>query len=192
MMMEEDSYCPMTIPHRWKGIDHPFATPSHSRGINVTSRQWKWASCTQNEIIIHPFPPFFMQMDNEGEFVTFLTLIGLANARSRDNVRNSLVNTFRGLLQISESDIKNFVRETADRNRHLAANQQCTFASSHATSIRAMRFELRTRHLCDALPTAAEIAAIDANAITILRTEMVDALVAKENRDNSNAPDMTV
>ncbi len=131
-------------------------------------------------------------MDDEVEFQRFLTTIGLPDPQSRTNVSNNLADTFRGLLQLSNSDIKSFVRETNDRNRNLRANQQLSFATNHATSLRAMLFELRNRYLCDALPNVHEFAAIDDIAVDIMRTEMIEADLASENRDASNTPSMEV
>lgn len=132
-------------------------------------------------------------MDDPQIFDDFLTVAGLPNPRSRANVINGLADTFTTLLHVTDKDIHSFIRETSSANGLLAnANQHATFNRSHSNALQAMRFELQNRYYCDALPTAPELAAIDAQAIILMKTQMIEFRTAQTHREASNKPSMDV
>ena len=132
-------------------------------------------------------------MDDPQIFDDFLTVAGLPNPRSRVNVINGLADTFTTLLHVTDKDIHSFIRETSSANGLLAnANQHATFNRSHSNALQAMRFELQNRYYCDALPTAPELAAIDAQAIILMKTQMIEFRTAQTHREASNKPSMDV
>ena len=88
-------------------------------------------------------------MDDPAIFTQFITNAGATTARARTAITDDLVNTFTGLLTISEADIDQFTNSTHSLNRNRANNQAITISLKVVLALKALRFELKDRVLCN-------------------------------------------
>ena len=110
-------------------------------------------------------------MDDTALFQTFLqTVAGVTVARARNEIIQFVPN-FRALLGSSEKEIDSFVKTTHSANSARNGNVKILIPTSTVLAMKAVLFELKDREICDALPTAAMLQALDAATVSQLRSQ---------------------
>ena len=110
-------------------------------------------------------------MDDNILFQTFITNVARVTVpRARNEILQFLPN-FRSLLGTSEKEIDNFVKSTHSSNSARANNARILIPTTATLALKAVLFELKDRQLCDALPTATMLAALDAEQVSQLRNQ---------------------
>ena len=117
-------------------------------------------------------------------FATFVqNVLGVGTARVRNEITN-FVNTFGSLLSISDSEIDEFVKSTHNSNSGRANNARILISSNVPTALKALSFELRDRNICDALPGAAILGALNNAQLNLMRRNRAEAIEHQKRRDN--------
>ena len=122
-------------------------------------------------------------MDDPLIYENFIrNVAGVATNRNVNEVL-SFADTFRMLLSTSEKELDTFVKNTHAANSARANNAKILISTSAVMALKAVMFELKDRDMCDALPNAAMLTAIDANQVSLLRAQRTQALqdIAQEN-----------
>ena len=109
---------------------------------------------------------------------TFQHLINNTLGVNTPCVQNEIygfVNTFTSLLAISDNEIDDFVKGTHSSNSGRANNARILIPPNVPTALKAILFELQDRAICNALPGQADLMAINAAQIAIMRRQRADA-----------------
>ena len=115
-------------------------------------------------------------MDDPALYTNFITNVaGVTVARVRNELL-SFANTFRVLSSTSDKEIDAFVKNTHDSNSARANNAKILIPTQAVMALKVILFELKDRDMCDALPTAAVLGALNANQIQILCAQRTQAL----------------
>ena len=93
--------------------------------------------------------------------------------------------TFEALLATSEKEFNAFVKNTHSSNSARANNAKVLIPTRAIISIKAILFELKDRGRCNALPTPAMLAALDAVQMNELRFQRSQAIQDKEQESQS-------
>ena len=131
-------------------------------------------------------------MDNPALFSAFLiNVAGLTAARPRNEFLQ-FADTFRALLGTSEKELDSFVKNTHSSNSARANNQKVLIPPGSVITLKAVLFELKDRELCDALPNAVMLNALDPAQVAILRTRRTQAIQDQIEIDNTSLTAMEV
>ena len=106
-------------------------------------------------------------MDDQALYTNFLTNVAGVTVARAQNELLSFANTFRVLSSTSDKEIDTFVKNTHDLNSTRANNAKILIPTQAVMALKAILFELKDRDMCDALPTAAVLGALNANQIQI-------------------------
>ena len=110
-----------------------------------------------------------MQMNDPTIFANFLeTVLQVRPARVRDEIV-TFVETFEDLLSSSDDEIDAFVKEVHGGNSARASNSKLLISSNVILGLKSVLFELKDREMCEALPDAAMLRALDAGQISSMR-----------------------
>jgi hypothetical protein len=132
-------------------------------------------------------------MDVEAVFTNFLqNAVNLQPARCHNAILTGLARTFSDLMVLSDEDIDQFVNTQHRLNSTRDVNQILIFPLRCCLALKVVRFELKDRTLCDALPSPAFLDSLDAAAVTVFITNRNQALEDSENCKNAQLPDLTV
>ena len=110
-------------------------------------------------------------MDDPAVFNDFLTnTIRIRPQRVIDEIL-SYIDTFTTLYATSFDDFDDFVTRTHSSNSARTAAAKILIPNSAIVSLKAIMFELKDRHACDALPDLPTIMAMDGNTLRSLRAQ---------------------
>jgi hypothetical protein len=130
-------------------------------------------------------------MNDPNVFTDFITnVLGETIPRNRDMII-SFITTFSELITTSEQEIDTFVTNVHSSNSGRANNSKIVISPNTTIGLKAIRFELKDRLVCNALPTVEIIQAININELNILRQSRSKAMEAEKNRNN-NEDNMTI
>jgi hypothetical protein len=121
-------------------------------------------------------------MDDQQVFIALLTCIGLTQARQRDAITANGVMTCTDLLLLSKKDLENVYSVIREDNRNRQQNNMVRIPISSRAKLEAVRLELKRREICNALPDADQINAID---------DAIAASYIKEQAELDNAEKTT-
>jgi hypothetical protein len=121
-------------------------------------------------------------MDDQQVFIALLTCIGLTQARQRDAITANGVMTCTDLLLLSKKDLENVYSVIREDNRNRQQNNMVRIPISSRAKLEAVRLELKRREICNALPDADQINAID---------DAIGASYIKEQAELDNAEKTT-
>lgn len=125
-------------------------------------------------------------------FLNFLTNVaGFTNAWPRNEFLQ-FADTFQALLGTSEKELDSFVKNTHSANSARANNQKILIPPGSVITLKALLFELKDRDLCDSLPNAAMLDALDPAQVAILQTQRTQAIQDQLEIDNTNLTSMDV
>ena len=93
--------------------------------------------------------------------------------------------TFRQLMNISEEEIDNFIKQVHSANSGRAANQRIVYMPSLAANLKAFSFTLKDRANCNALYDGNGLAALDQATLTLMKNFRSQALQDKRNNDSA-------
>lgn len=134
-------------------------------------------------------------MDNPDTFTNFLGRIGIPNARSRGAFTNVFGETFDSIIDISKSDLNNYLSNNMRSDQLLALNQIITFGQQHVFHIHAVGQILAERKMCNALevPNIADILNnISAQDCRTFKKEFEEYEKHKKLRKDAKLPDKVV
>ena len=88
----------------------------------------------------------------------------------------SYISTFRQLMEISEGEIDEFIKQVHSGNSGRAAGQRIIYNPSIAANLKALSFTLKDRSRCNALYDANRLALIDQAILTLMKTYCSQAI----------------
>ena len=115
-------------------------------------------------------------MDNPAIYENFIRNVAGVTINRNVNEVLSFADTFRMLLSTSEKELDTFLKNTHAANSARANNAKILISTSAVMAMKAVMFELKDRDMCDALPNAIMLQAIDANQVLLLRAQRTQAL----------------
>ena len=80
------------------------------------------------------------------------------------------------LLSTSEKELDTFVKNIHAANSARANNAKILVSTSAVMAMKAVMFELKDRDMCNALPNAVMLQAINPNQVSLLRAQRTQAL----------------
>ena len=108
-------------------------------------------------------------MDDRAVFRAFLVIhCSIAEGRHLTELL-TFVDTFRGLLQTSDYEIVEFVKNTHSTNSARTTNQRILIPTGTVIKLKSLLFELKDREHCGVLPNAVMFASIDGPQLDIMR-----------------------
>ena len=129
-------------------------------------------------------------MDQAPIFANFLqNIIGVTLDRTLNEI-TSFIETFDNLLSSSDNKIDTFVKDVHSSNSTRSANAR--ISSNMVMGLKIIIFELKYRQLCNDLPDATIITAIDSGQVNITRRLRRSALDDMAPRKYVKLPDMNV
>ena len=90
-------------------------------------------------------------MNDPALFAAFSTriIIPVPTVAVQAKVANDMASTFSDLLVLGRTDIKDFVANLLAQNSTVPQAQRLTFSQPLQKSLEAVRFELKSRKICD-------------------------------------------
>ena len=133
-----------------------------------------------------------MQMNDPAIFVNFLEhVLQVRPARVKDEIV-TFVETFEDLLSSSDDEIDAFVKEVHAGNSARASNAKLLISSNVILGLKSVLFELKDREMCEALPGAEMLRALDVGQISSMRKMRRRALINQSLKKEVSLPDMKV
>ena len=143
-------------------------------------------------VLFQPYLHKGINMDDPAVFTAFLVRLNLTIIRQRNAVTTHLASTFQDFAVITDREIDTFVTNTSARNRNVANANAVIISDRAVQNLKAVLFELHDRRQCNAVPTAADLGAIDQVVLRSLRTSRQEALNDAKARESQSLPDMVV
>lgn len=131
-------------------------------------------------------------MDDPVIFATFVIGALGVNAQRAQQELVSYISTFRQLMEISEGEINEFIKQVHSGNSGRAAAQRIIYNPSIAANLKALSFTLKDRSRCNALYDANGLALIDQATLTLMKTYRSQAIQDLKNDESINLPKITV
>ena len=131
-------------------------------------------------------------MNDPVVFADFLQNVLLeALPRNRNHIA-SFIPTFQVLLNTTDAEIDTFVQSTHSSNSGRANNARIILQGGTSIGLKSIRFELKDRQACGALPQQAILMAINIAQINTIRMERTRALEQEQNRKDDSTSTMDI
>ena len=131
-------------------------------------------------------------MDQALIFANFLqSILGVTQNRTLNEI-TSFIETFDDLLCLSDKEIDTFVKEVHSLNSARRANARIFISYNIVMGLKSILFELKDIQLCDSLPDATIITAIDAGQVNIIKSLRQSNMNDIDSKKNVKLPDMKV
>lgn len=115
-------------------------------------------------------------MDDVPLFTTFVQNTLNVNTPRVEAELLSFISTFRELMNTSEIEFDEFVKNTSASNSGRATRSRIVFPSDVLLMLKGLMFELKDRDICNALPNMATLQGINRVQLSLLRRNRSDAL----------------
>ena len=133
-----------------------------------------------------------MQMNDPAIFANFLeNVLQVRPARVRVEII-TFIERFEDLLSSSDDEIDAFVKEVHSGNSARASNAKILIASNVVLGLKSILFELKDRDICDTLPNATILRALDVSQLSSMRKLRRHALINQSLWKEKSLPDMKV
>ena len=131
-------------------------------------------------------------MNNPATFAHFLQHVLLETLPRNRNHIASFIPTFQVLLNKTDDEIDSFIHSTHSSNSGRPNNARIILQGGTSIGLKSIRFEIKDREACNAIPDQAMLLAINMDQINLLRMERTLALDQEKNRSNDATSTMTV
>ena len=135
---------------------------------------------------------YSIDMNDPAVFTNFIQHVLLEAIPRNRNIISSFIPTFQVLLNTSDSEIDTFIQNTHSSNSGRANNAKIIFQGGTSIGLKSIRFEIKDRQICNALPDFATLMALNMIQINAIRMERTLAKEQENNRNDDSTSSMAV